>query len=58
MITSLAPIVDHASGYCATNTQAFGTASAQTTTFVRDPTSGLLLSKTDALARQTTYTYL
>lgn len=47
----------HASGYCATNTNALGTPKAQATTFVRDATSGLLQSKTDALSRQTTYTY-
>ena len=47
----------HASGYCATNTNAFGTPKAQTTTFVRDATSGLMQSKTDTLSQQTTYTY-
>jgi RHS repeat-associated protein len=47
---------DATSGYPATDTLAYGTSLAQTTTYVRQA-SGLVNSLTDALGRQTTYTY-
>ena len=47
---------DPVSNYTATDTQAYGTSLAQTTTYVRQA-SGLVTSVTDALGRQTTYTY-
>jgi len=47
----------NANGYAVTDTRAYGTAVAQTTTHTRDTTSSLVASMTDALGRQTTYTY-
>ncbi|ONA33550.1 hypothetical protein AQ878_20915 [Burkholderia pseudomallei] len=47
---------DPVSGYTATDTYAYGTALAQTTTYVREA-SGLVDSETDALGRKTTYSY-
>jgi RHS repeat-associated protein len=49
-------IFDPISQYVATDTRAYGTALAQTTTYVRQPT-GLVDSETDALGRTTTYGY-
>ena len=48
---------DHPSGYPTSETQAFGTAFAQTTTTERDPASGRAVLVTDALNRRTRYTY-
>ncbi len=39
------------------DTRAYGTPIQQTTTYERQPTSGTLLSVTDALGRKTAYTY-
>jgi RHS repeat-associated protein len=47
----------NANGYALTDTQAYGTAIAQTTTYTRDATSGLVNTMTDALGRQTAFTY-
>ena len=47
---------DPASGYPSSDTQAYGTSLAQTTTFDREP-SGLADSVTDALGRTTAYTH-
>jgi RHS repeat-associated protein len=47
---------DPTSLYTATDTMGYGTPLAQTTTYTRQP-SGLVNSMTDALGRQTTYTY-
>ncbi|SAK39693.1 RHS repeat-associated core domain-containing protein [Caballeronia ptereochthonis] len=47
---------DPVSGYTATDTYAYGTALAQTTTYVREA-SGLVDSETDALGRKTAYSY-
>jgi len=47
----------NANGYALTDTRAYGTAAAQTTTYTRDATSNLVSTMTDALGRQTTYTY-
>ncbi len=44
-------------GYSATDTHAFGQPEQQTITYNRQPNSGLVLGITDALNRQTTYTY-
>jgi YD repeat-containing protein len=43
----------NANGYALTDTQAYGTAIAQTTTYTRDATSNLVTAMTDALERQT-----
>src|SRR5439155_8919576 len=40
-----------------TDTQSYGTAVAQTTTYTRDATSNLVTAMTDALGRHTTFTY-
>ncbi|MFG6688993.1 RHS repeat-associated core domain-containing protein [Burkholderia pseudomallei] len=47
---------DPASGYPSSDTRAYGTSLAQTTTFNREP-SGLVDSITDALGRTTVYTH-
>jgi RHS repeat-associated protein len=47
---------DSVSGYPATDTFAYGTALAETTTYAREA-SGLIDSETDALGRKTTYSY-
>ena len=47
---------DPASGYPLTDTHAYGTALAQTTTYIREA-SGLVDSLTDALGRTTSYAY-
>ena len=47
----------NAVGYPLTDTRAYGTAVAQTTTYTRDATSNLVTAMTDALGRQTAYTY-
>lgn len=47
---------DPVSGYPSSDTHAYGTSYAETTTYVRQP-SGLVNSMTDALGRTTTYTY-
>jgi len=47
----------NAVGYPVTDTWAYGTAVAQTTTYSRDAASNLVSSTTDALGRQTAYTY-
>ena len=47
----------NAAGYPVTDTRAFGTAIAQTTTYSRDAASNLVSSMTDALGRQAAYTY-
>lgn len=47
----------NASGYSLTDTRAHGTPLAQTTAYVRQSGTNLLLSVTDALNRKTTYTY-
>src|SRR6266850_1894983 len=47
----------NANGYALTDTQAYGTAIAQTTTYTRDATSNLVNTMTDALGRQTAFTY-
>ncbi|WP_229771373.1 RHS repeat-associated core domain-containing protein [Burkholderia pseudomallei] len=47
---------DSVSGYPSSDTRAYGTSLAQTTTFNREP-SGLVDSVTDALNRTTTYTH-
>ncbi|RDD80981.1 Rhs family protein [Dyella tabacisoli] len=47
---------DPISGYPSSDTAAYGTSLAQTTTFVREA-SGLVDSQTDALGRTTAYTY-
>lgn len=47
----------NAVGYPVTDTWAYGTAVAQTTTYSRDAASNLVSSMTDALGRQTAYTY-
>jgi uncharacterized protein RhaS with RHS repeats len=47
----------NANGYALADTRAYGTAIAQTTTYTRDATSSLVTSMTDALGRQTTFTY-
>ncbi|WP_080408373.1 RHS repeat-associated core domain-containing protein [Burkholderia ubonensis] len=47
---------DAVSGYPSSDTRAYGTSLAQTTTFSREP-SGLVDSATDALGRVTTYTH-
>ncbi|WP_259658982.1 RHS repeat-associated core domain-containing protein [Burkholderia pseudomallei] len=47
---------DPASGYPSSDTRAYGTSLAQTTTFNREP-SGLIDSVTDALGRTTAYTH-
>jgi YD repeat-containing protein len=47
----------NAAGYPPTDTRAYGTVVAQTTTYTRDATSGLVTSMTDALGWQTAYTY-
>jgi RHS repeat-associated protein len=44
-------------GYPLSDTRAYGTPIAQTTTYTRDATSNLVTSMTDALGRQTAYTY-
>jgi YD repeat-containing protein len=43
--------------YVSSDTFALGTPESQTTTFSRDPTTKLLLSRTDPLGRVTSYTY-
>ncbi len=48
---------DHPSGYPTSETRAFGTPFAQTTTTERDPASGRAVLVTDALGRKTRYTY-
>jgi RHS repeat-associated protein len=45
------------SGFCTSDTLARGLPEAQTTTWVRDSSSHLVLSATDALGRRTGYTY-
>jgi RHS repeat-associated protein len=47
----------NAAGYSVTDTRAYGTAVAQTTTYSRDAVTNLVSSMTDALGRQTAYTY-
>ncbi|WP_284384661.1 DUF6531 domain-containing protein, partial [Dyella flava] len=47
---------DPVSSYVASDTRAYGTPLAQTTTYVREP-SGLIDSETDALGRTTAFTY-
>ncbi len=47
---------DPVSGYASSDTRAYGTSLAETTTYVRQP-SGLVNSMTDALGRTTNYTY-
>jgi RHS repeat-associated protein len=47
----------NAGGYTLTNTRALGQPEAQSTTYLRDPATQFVTSMTDALARQTTYTY-
>ena len=47
----------NAAGYALTDTRGYGTAIAQTTTYTRDATSGLVTSMTDALGRQTAYAH-
>ncbi|RUL77760.1 RHS repeat protein [Dyella choica] len=47
---------DSVSGYPSSDTRAYGTPLAQTTTYVREP-SGIVDSQTDALGRTTSYTY-
>jgi RHS repeat-associated protein len=47
----------NANGYPLTDTRAYGTAIAQTTTYTRDTTSNLVNTMTDALGRQTAFTY-
>ncbi|GGA37688.1 hypothetical protein GCM10010981_28540 [Dyella nitratireducens] len=47
---------DPVSSYPSSDTQAYGTSLAQTTTYQREP-SGLLDGETDALGRTTAYTY-
>ncbi|MFG6935575.1 RHS repeat-associated core domain-containing protein [Burkholderia pseudomallei] len=47
---------DSASGYPSSDTRAYGTSLAQTTTFIREP-SGLVDSVTDAMGRTTAYTH-
>lgn len=47
---------DPVSGYPSSDTRAYGTSLAQTTTYKREA-SGLVDSETDALGRTTTYTY-
>ena len=47
----------NANGHALTDTQAYGTAIARTTTFTRDATSNLVNTMTDALGRQTAFTY-
>ena len=47
----------NANGYALTDTRAYGTAIAQTTTYTRDATSNLITTMTDALGRQTALTY-
>jgi RHS repeat-associated protein len=47
----------NANGYALTDTRAYGTAAAQTTTYTRDATSNLVGTMTDALGRQTTFTH-
>lgn len=49
-------VFDPVSGYTSSDTYAYGTSLAQTTTFNREP-SGLVDSETDALNRTTTYTH-
>jgi YD repeat-containing protein len=44
-------------GYSSTDTLASGTSSQETTTYQRDPNTGLLLNITDALSRETAFTY-
>lgn len=46
-----------ADGYAASQTDAVGASSAQTTDTVYDPTTNLLTSETDALGRTTAYSY-
>ena len=50
-------ITFNSSGYSLTDTRAQGQPEAQTTTYVRQIGSNLVTSMTDALSRQTTYTY-
>lgn len=47
----------NANGYTLTNTEAYGEAIAQTTTYEWQANTNLLLSVTDALSRKTAYTY-
>jgi len=47
----------NANGYALTDTRAYGTAVAQTTTYTRDATSSLVSTMTDALGRQTAFSY-
>jgi RHS repeat-associated protein len=47
----------NANGYALTDTRAYGTGIAQTTTFARNATSNLVNTMTDALGRQTAFTY-
>ena len=47
----------NAAGYPLTDTRAYGTSIAQTTTYTRDAASNLVTSMTDALGRQTAFTY-
>lgn len=49
-------VFDPVSGYPSSDTHAYGTSLAQTTTYQREP-SGLVDSQTDALGRTTAYTY-
>ena len=60
-VTDPRGIVDRTSfntaGYCTVETQAVGLPEAQTTTWTRDPESNLVLTVTDAMNRQTAYTY-
>lgn len=46
-----------ANGYVTSDTKAFGTPLAQTTTYTRQPGTKFLLSETDPLGRRTDYTY-
>ncbi|HKY23088.1 MAG TPA: kelch repeat-containing protein [Vicinamibacterales bacterium] len=50
-------IVFNGAGYTLSDTRAFGTPLAQTTTYVRQANTNLPLSITDSLGRKTTYTY-
>jgi RHS repeat-associated protein len=47
----------NSSGYTLTDTRALGQPEAQQTTYVRDPGTQFISSMTDALARQSAYTY-
>jgi hypothetical protein len=50
-------IAFNSAGYVTSSTRASGTSIQQTTTYVRDPTSNLITSMTDALSRTTAYAY-